>query len=112
MDQWMSVEVENFTPNVMKFVYHHIFKREQTPETIATATTKLDAACAILDKNLAGKQYMAGDQFTLADICYAPYIEYAMNTPAKDIFTKHPHVMAWWGRVSERPAWLKTAGRA
>jgi len=32
MEQWISVETSNFTAPVMKFVFHHIFKREQTPE--------------------------------------------------------------------------------
>ncbi len=111
MEQWISVETENFTPHAMKFVYHTIFQREQTPETLANATTKLDVACGVLDKALAGKQFLAGDQFTIADITYAPYIEYAMSTAAKDIFGKYPSFTAWWGRVGTRPAWLKAVGR-
>jgi glutathione S-transferase len=112
MEQWMSVETSNFTPHAMKFIYHTTFKREQTPETLAAAATGLETALQVLDKALAGKSYLVGDQLTLADVCYAPYFEYAMGTPAKDIITKYPNVSAWWGRVSERPAWLKTAGRA
>lgn len=113
MDQWMSVEVEDFTPNAMKFVYEHVFKRPQGADVIATATQKLETATAILDKNLAGKTFMVGDQFTLADVMFMPYIEYAMNTPAKDeVFAKHANFMSWWGRVSERPSWMKAAGRA
>jgi glutathione S-transferase len=112
MEQWISVETENFTPHAMKFVYEHIFKRPQTPEVIKNATERLETACAVLDKNLAGKTFMVGDQFTIADITYAPYIEYAINTPAKDIFGKHANFMAWWGRVRERPSWMKAAGRA
>jgi glutathione S-transferase len=112
MDQWMSVEVEDFTPSAMKFVYEHIFKRPQGAEVIATATQKLETATEILDKNLAGKTFMVGDQFTLADVTFMPYVEYAMNTPAKDVFGKHANFMAWWGRVRERPSWMKAAGRA
>jgi glutathione S-transferase len=112
MDQWMSVEVEDFTPHAMKFVYEHIFKRPQPAEVMTNATQRLELACSVLDKNLTGKTFMVGDQFTLADITYAPYIEYAINTPAKDIFAKHPNFMAWWGRVRERPSWMKAAGRA
>ncbi|HEY3801456.1 MAG TPA: glutathione binding-like protein [Kofleriaceae bacterium] len=112
MEQWISVETENFTPNAMKFVYEHIFKRPQGEEVMKNATQKLELACSVLDKNLAGKSFLVGDQFTIADITYAPYIEYAMNTPAKEIFAKHPNVMAWWGRVHERPSWMKAAGRA
>jgi glutathione S-transferase len=111
MEQWISVETENFTPHAMKFIYEHIFKRPQTEDVLKHATERLDLACSVLDKNLAGKTFLVGDQFTIADITYAPYIEYAINTPAKDIFAKHANVMSWWGRVFERPSWRKTAGR-
>jgi glutathione S-transferase len=111
MEQWISVETENFTPHAMKFVYAEVFKRPQTPETMTAATEKLDHCCGVLDKALASSQFLTGEQFTIADICYAPYIEYAINTSAKSTFSKHPHVMAWWNRVSERPSWRKAAGR-
>jgi glutathione S-transferase len=111
MEQWISVETSNFTGPTMKFVFHHIFKREQTPETLTTAGTQLDAALGIIDKQLAATPFIAGGSFTLADICFMPYIEYAMNTPAKDHFTRHAHVASWWNKISERPTWRKVAGR-
>jgi glutathione S-transferase len=113
MEQWISVEVENFSPNAMKFVYQTVFQRPQTEEVLAKAGEALDLCCGVLDKALAGKTYLVGEQFTIADICYAPYLEYAMlNATAKDIITKHANVASWWNRVAERPAWRKTAGRA
>jgi glutathione S-transferase len=57
------------------------------------------------------RDVLVGDKLTLADVTYAPYFEYAMATPAKEIFAKYPHVVAWWNRVSERPAWRKVVGR-
>jgi glutathione S-transferase len=110
-EQWISIETSNFTGPVMKFVFHHIFKREQTAETLATAATQLDAALAIMDKQLAHSAFIASGSFTLADICFMPYIEYAMNTPAKEHFTKHAHISAWWSKISERPTWRKIVGR-
>jgi len=112
MEQWISIESSNFTNPVMKFVFHHVFKREQTPETLKTAGEQTSNALAIMDKQLANHPFIAGETFTLADICFMPYIEYAMATPAKDLFTKHPHVMAWWNKISEKPTWRKIAGRA
>lgn len=111
MEQWISVETSNFTPHVMKFIYHSIFGRPQAPEVLEAAGKGLGHACDVLEARLAKSPYLAGDQFTLADICYAPYIEYAMGSDAKDIILSRPHVAAWWGRVSERPAWLKAVGR-
>ena len=35
-----------------------------------------------------------------------------MLTPAKDIFAKYPHLMAWWNKVSERATWRKATGKA
>jgi glutathione S-transferase len=111
-EQWISVETSDFSSAVMKFVFHHIFQRQQTPETLEAAGTQLDKALGIMDKQLASHAFIAGDTFTLADICFMPYIEYGINTPAKEHFSKHPHVMAWWSKVSERPTWRKVAGRA
>lgn len=111
MEQWISIESSNFTGPVMKFVMHHIFKREQPAEALETARTQLETALGIMDKQLAGSPFIAGSSFSLADITFMPYIEYAMNTPAKAQFAKHPHVMAWWNKISERPTWRKIASR-
>jgi glutathione S-transferase len=114
MEQWISVESANFTPHAMTFIYHGIFKREQSAEALANAGTKLENCVAIMDKHLATskKSFLVGDQMTIADIAYAPYVDYSMNTDAKAIYSKHPHFTAWWNRVSERPSWHKAAGRA
>lgn len=111
MEQWISIETSNFTAPTMKFVFHHIFQRAQTPETLETARGQLETALTVMDKHLAGHPFLAGGSFSLADISFMPYIEYAMNTPAKEQFAKHPHVMAWWNKISERPTWRKVVSR-
>ena len=112
IEQWISVETSDFSSAIMKFVFHHVFQRQQTPETLEAAGAQLDKALAIMDKQLASHPFVAGDIFSLADICFMPYVEYAMATPAKERFAKHPNVSAWWSKVSERPTWRKVAGRA
>ncbi|HPH64509.1 MAG TPA: glutathione binding-like protein [Kofleriaceae bacterium] len=111
MDQWMSVETSNFTPHAMKFVYHYIFGRPHGEDVLAAAEAALNATLAVMEKQFATTPYLTGAEFTLADICYLPYMEYAMATPAKLILSKYDNVMAWWQRCSERPSWQKTAGR-
>jgi glutathione S-transferase len=112
VEQWLSVETSNFTPHVMKFVLQHVFKYPQTPETITAAGEQTEKALAVMDKQLASSAFFAGDSFTLADVSFMPYVEYAILTPAKDLIAKHPHVTAWWSKVSERPTWRKAVGRA
>lgn len=112
MEQWISVETSELTPNAMKFIYQYVFKREQDAATLEAAGKGLDASLAVMDRQLAHTPFLAGADFSLADICFMPYFEYAMMTPAKDIIAKHPHVTAWWSKVSERPTWQKATGKA
>ena len=112
MEQWISIEMSNFTAHAMKFVYEHIFKRPQGDEAMANATKGLETALAVMDKRLGEKPYFAGDTFSLADISFMPYVEYDMMTPAKEIYAKFPNVMKWWNLVSARPSWKKATGKA
>jgi glutathione S-transferase len=110
MEQWISVETENFAPNAMKFIYHSVFKREQPPEVLTKAGAALDVAYATMDRQLAEGPYLAGETFSIADYCYAPYLEYLALSPAATKIDEHPHVKKWWAAVHERPAWRKTIG--
>ena len=111
MEEWISIETSNFTPHVMKHVYHYAFKRAQDDAVLEAATKSLDAAFTVMEAQLTKTPYLAGDQFTLADVCFMPYLEYAMASPVKEQLAKYPHVSAWWNKISERPTWQKTAGR-
>ena len=111
MEQWISIETSNFTPHAMKFVYHYTFKREQEAAVLEAATKALDTALDVMEARLAKSPYLAGNELTLADVCFMPYIEYTMMSPVKDMMAKRPHVNAWWNKISERPTWRKVAGR-
>jgi glutathione S-transferase len=112
MEQWISVETSEFSGNAMKFVAEYVFKRPQEPGVIEAAGKALDLTCSVMERQLAKTPFLAGADLTIADIGFMPYIEYAMATPAKDIFAKYPHVMAWWNKLSERPTWRKATGKA
>ena len=115
MEQWISVEAANFTPPAMKLIYNYVFfpmqGKAEDPQMIADGNAGVERALKVLDARLAESPYLAGETFSLADICYLPYIEYMMGTPAKELFSGHAPVNAWWTRCSERPSWRKAAGR-
>ncbi|HEY3592531.1 MAG TPA: glutathione binding-like protein [Polyangiaceae bacterium] len=113
MEQWISVEQSNFSPNAMKFIYQWTFNRPQEQSVLDAAGGMLEKTFTAISAPLATSAYLAGDTFSIADIAYMPYVEYLMKAPpAKAIFEKHPNVVNWWTRVSERPSWRKVAGRA
>ncbi len=112
MEQWISIETSEFSGHAMKFIYQYVFQRPQEPAVMEAATKALETTCGVMEAQLAKTPFLAGAELSLADVFFMPYIEYAMNTPAKEIFAKHPHMMAWWNKISERPTWRKATGRA
>lgn len=111
MEQWISVETSNFTPHAMKFIFNYTFGRTQDAAVLETADKGLDAALGVMEARLAKSPFLAGDAFTLAEVCFMPYVEYLMGTPVKEKIAKYPHVSSWWSKISERPTWQKAAGR-
>jgi len=71
---------------------------------ITDAKAEIERHLAIVEPQLAGKSYLVGDTFTLADIAYAPFLEFLnlmeVNPPAA--------VAAWAARLLARPSVQKT----
>jgi glutathione S-transferase len=112
MEQWISIETSNFSGHAMKFIFHDVFKRPQEQAVLDIASQGIERAFAVMNARLANIPYFAGEQFSLADIVFMPYLEFGMNTPMKQMLAKAPHVTEWWNRVRDRGTWQKVAGRA
>jgi len=111
MEQWISIETSNFSGHAMKFIFQHVFKRPQPQEVLDAARKQLDVTLDAMDARLGAQPYFAGKEFSLADISFMPYVEYALVTPLKEPITGRKNVHAWWTRVSERPSWRKVVAR-
>lgn len=115
MEQWISVEQSYFSPPAMKAILEIFFSpmKGTTPDPKVVEEGKAGAAKAldVLERALAGKQWLAGS-FSIAEITYAPYLQYLFDTGLGDIVKERPNVAAWWSRISERPSWQKAIGKA
>lgn len=115
MEQWISVEHSYFSPPAMKAILEVFFSpmKGTTPDADVIAKGKADAAKAldVLEAALVGKDFVVGD-FSLADITYAPYLQYLFDTKAGDIIAERHNVSAWATRVLERPSWKKALGKS
>ncbi len=112
MEQWISVETSEFSAHAMKFVYEFVFKRQQEASVLEAAGKGLELTCGVLNKQLGQTPFLAGSEFTLADIVFMPYIDYGMTTPVREIFAKYPHFTTWWNTIGARPSWKKATGKA
>jgi glutathione S-transferase len=71
---------------------------------IADAKAEIEKHLAILDKHLTGKAYLVAEQFSLADVCYAPFLQFL---PLMEI-APPPAVARWSECVLARPSAVAT----
>ena len=67
---------------------------------IAAAKADIEKHFAILERHLDGKTFLVANQFTLADVCYAPFVDFMTLME----ITPPPDVAAWITRVLSRPS--------
>lgn len=71
---------------------------------VSEALQSLETFFDIAERLLQQREYMAGNDFTLADINYIPAIQRVSALGHGDLIVRRPAVNAWWGRCMNRPA--------
>ena len=67
------------------------------------AAERLDLALAVLDAALAGRPYLGGPEYGLADIAYVPWILRARDMLGVDL-SRFASLSDWLARLEQRPA--------
>jgi len=96
---------------MQKIVFDHLRPAEQrNPADIADARALLDKSYAWLERTLAGRQWAAGDAFTLADCAAAPSLFYA--DWVHEIPATHPKLRAYRTSLLQRPSFKRAVDEA
>lgn len=74
-------------------------------QAIEDGKKKTGEVLARLDAALVGRKFVAGDQFSMADIAFGPVVYLVNNVPFDR--PKLAHYDAWYARISARPAFRK-----
>lgn len=116
MEQWASVEQSYFSPSTVRIVKEMVHKRMRGQEpdmaVVQNARGDVESTTDVLDRALAGQEFLAGGMFSLADIAFMPYLGALVALGQGDIVTSRPNVNAWWNRISARPSWQAVLAKA
>ncbi|KAL1533385.1 glutathione transferase [Salvia divinorum] len=111
IDQWLEAEGQNFNPPSSILVFQLTFaprmKIKQDENLIRKNEAKLASVLDVYDKRLNESRYLAGDDFTLADLSHLPNAHYLNGTDVGELFRSRKNVERWWGEVSSRDSWKK-----
>ncbi|WP_186416849.1 glutathione S-transferase family protein [Bosea sp. CS1GBMeth4] len=103
-DRWMDWMISELQPAMTPAFWGLIRKSAGYTDqavidaSVARAEAKLD----ILEAHLAGRSYLAGERFGMADITVAPGAHRWLNMPVP--LKPWPGIRRWYGLVSARPA--------
>lgn len=99
---WTNVTLAETFGRLQRNTVDRVPAEQRNAAQAELARTELAQLLAILDKQLASKQWLLGDQFTLADIHVACFLGY-FKMCGVDL-TPYKHVEAWVQRAEARPS--------
>ncbi|KAK6939023.1 Glutathione S-transferase, C-terminal [Dillenia turbinata] len=113
IDQWIEAEAQSFNqPSsalVFQLVFAPKFKIKQDEGVIKQNEEKLSKVLDVYEKRLEESRFLAGEEFTLADLSHLPNAQYLVHATdrARGLFTEKKNVWRWWGEISGRESWKK-----
>jgi glutathione S-transferase len=105
---WVMTEVEK---NLLQALFHTtgMMGAEKNAAKAAGYVALLDAPFKVLDAELAAREYLMGDRFTVADLNVASVLLWTRL--AQIDLAAYPALAGWLGRCTQRPALARANGR-
>ncbi|KAG8095890.1 hypothetical protein GUJ93_ZPchr0013g37918 [Zizania palustris] len=112
IEQWLQAEAQSFDAPSSDLVFHLAFAPQlnMSPDEarIVENEKKLQQMLTVYDEILAKNKFLAGDEFTLADLSHLPNSHYIVSSPrGKKLFTSKKHVARWYDAISSRQSWIQ-----
>ncbi|CAH2072543.1 unnamed protein product [Thlaspi arvense] len=112
VDQWADVETHYFNvlahPIVINLVIKPRLGEECDVVLVKDLKVKLEEVLDIYENRLASNRFLAGDEFTMADLTHMPAMRYLMGIIDINRMVKaRVNMNRWWEEITARPAWKK-----
>lgn len=100
--QWLFWQVGGLGPMAGQNGHFNVYAPEKVPYAIERYTRETARLYGVLDRRLADRPFIAGADYTIADIaCYPWIVPHAAHGQHLDDFA---HLKGWFDRVRARPA--------
>ena len=106
-DRWMDWQATTYTPAMWAAFWQLVRTPEEQRdmEVVETSLAKSEAAAAILDAALAGREYIGGAAFTMGDIPIGCATHRWLSLPVKR--EPRPNMERWYATLKARPGGAK-----
>jgi glutathione S-transferase len=108
VERWMDWQLASLNAPYLGVFREAKKKEEERASSFAADAKELSAQLEILERGTAGKPWLAGANFSIADVCLGPIIDRALAFPVS--LPALPSVRAWREKVVARDAYKKSKG--
>lgn len=100
--QWLMFQKAGFGPMLGQAHHFRMYAPEKNDYAIQRYTNEAKRLYGVIDKQLAQHAFLAGEQYTIADIAtFAWALSYAKQGIE---WTDFPHAKRWFDKIAQRPA--------
>lgn len=100
--QWLMFQMGGIGPMLGQAHHFRIYAPETIDYAIKRYTNEAKRLYGVIDKQLAMHAWLAGDQYTVADIATFPWLRSAQNQGID--WADFPNAKRWFDKIAARPA--------
>ncbi|AEK61414.1 glutathione binding-like protein [Collimonas fungivorans] len=100
--QWLMFQMGGVGPMLGQAHHFRIYAPEQIEYAVNRYTNEAKRLYGVIDKQLSQHPYLAGNEYTIADIATFPWLRSWKNQGIE--LDEYPHLKTWFDAISERPA--------
>jgi len=100
--QWLMVQMGGVGPMFGQFNHFNAYAPEQLPYAIERYGNEVKRLHRVLDKRLQQAEWLAGDEYSIADIATFPWLRTAERRGID--LADYPAVARWFDAIAARPA--------
>ncbi len=110
--RWQFWDAAHFSPQMGTLGFEKVVKAmmglgDPDNAKVQEALGNFRRFAAVLDKRLAGKQFIVGNALTIADLTIASSLMYSKQVDAP--LAEFPNVQAWFSRICDLDGWKKAS---
>lgn len=100
--QWLMFQMGGVGPMLGQAHHFRIYAPEKIEYAINRYTNEAKRLYGVVDKQLSKHAYLAGEEYSIADIATFPWMRSWKNQGID--WADYPHAKRWFDEISERPA--------
>lgn len=112
--EWLNWQMGGLGPMLGQLGHFAVFAKDKIPYAIERYSNEAKRLLKVLDTQLSKNEYVAGKDYSIADIAIFPWINGLITTYKKpELLEDFAHIRKWFDTIAARPAVQKglTIGR-